>query len=314
MTESEEWDDSAGADRPGKTRTWWHPLLVRLMDHVLAAAYMVLDEVLVGKLPLRVDILLIRREAGQISEAGRRDLAALVPLLNRFTLIEFKGPTDALEPGDVAQLFGCAFLWHSQQAERIAVDDISLIVLAPNVNEAVQDELCTLRWQARAEEAGVFRVVGSPFRTWLVETDVMADRGEPVLSLVSRVFLRERRRIIGELRRRGHAPLLWYALQQIEQFRKGGEEFAMQHTDCEYMVPLEEELQMAVLQSIPVEKRLQGLSPEDRVQGLSPEDRVRGLAPDEVLRRFTPEELAAGLSEEQAARLRELLERRGKRE
>jgi hypothetical protein len=50
----------------------------------------------------------------------------LVPLLNRFTLIEFKGPTDTLEPGDMAQLVGCAFLWHSQQAERVPQADISL--------------------------------------------------------------------------------------------------------------------------------------------------------------------------------------------
>jgi len=55
---------------------------------------------------------------------------------------------------------------------------------------------------------------------------------------------------------------------------------------------LEDELQTAVLDAIPVEKRLQGLSP------------------GEVLLRFTPEGFAAGLSEEQAARLRELLERR----
>ena len=71
-----------------------------------------------------------------------------------------------------------------------------------------------------------------------------------------------------------------------------GEDFAMQHKDSEYLGELEEELQTAVLEAIPVEKRLQGLPAE------------------EELRRFTPEELAAGLSEEQAARLRELLERR----
>ena len=64
----------------------------------MATAYTVRDEVLVGKLPLRLDILLIRRAAGRLSEAGRRDLAALLPLLNRFTLIEFKSPTDALQP------------------------------------------------------------------------------------------------------------------------------------------------------------------------------------------------------------------------
>ena len=81
----------------------------------------------------------------------------------------------------------------------------------------------------------------------------------------------------------------------------------MQHTDTQYLVPLEEELLTAVLQAAPVEKRLEGLSPEERVQGLSPE---------EVLRRFSAEELAAGLTEvaglteEQAAQLRKLLQRK----
>jgi len=132
------------------------------------------DEVLVGKLPLRVDILLIRREAGQLSEASRRDLSVLVPLLNRFTLIEFKGPTDTLEPGDLAQLVGCAFLWHGQQAERVPQADISLIVLAPSVNEAIRDELRCLGWQISEHEAGVHRITGGPFTMWLIETDVMA--------------------------------------------------------------------------------------------------------------------------------------------
>jgi len=98
--------------------------------------------------------------------------------------------------------------------------------------------------------------------------------------------------------------LLCYTLQQIEQFRSMGEEFAMQHADTEYMGELEEELQTAVLEAIPVERRLRGLSPEEVLGRFSPR---------EVLRRFTPEELAGGLSDEQAERLRELLEqKRGK--
>ena len=59
-------------------------LVGRLLDHELASAYSVLHEVLVGKLPLRVDILLIRREAGQLSEASRRDLSALLPPCMRY--------------------------------------------------------------------------------------------------------------------------------------------------------------------------------------------------------------------------------------
>jgi Spy/CpxP family protein refolding chaperone len=38
--------------------------------------------------------------------------------------------------------------------------------------------------------------------------------------------------------------------------------------------------------------------------------RLHGLSPHEIVQRLTPEELAEGLSEEQAARLKELLERR----
>jgi hypothetical protein len=113
--------------------------------------------------------------------------------------------------------------------------------------------------------------------------------------------------------------LLCYTLQQIEQFRSLGEEFVMQHADTEYMGELEEELQTAVLEAIPVERRLRGLPAEERLRGLPAEERLRGLSPEEVLRRFTPrevlgrltpEELAGGLSDEQAERLRELLERR----
>jgi hypothetical protein len=47
----------------------------------------------------------------------------------------------------LAQLVGCAFLWHSQQAERIPQADVSLVVLAPSVNEAIRDELRCLGWQ-----------------------------------------------------------------------------------------------------------------------------------------------------------------------
>ena len=193
MSDLDPSDSSERPGQPGTTRTWWHPLLARLLDHVLATAYRVLEEVLVGKLPLRLDILLIRREAGELSEASHQDLAVLLPLLNRFTLMQFKGPTDALQRGDLAQLVGCAFLWHSQQAEPIPQRDISLIVLAPTVNAAVRDEL----------------------------------------------------ELRGQLTRTGHVALLYYMLQQVQQFRSLGEDFAMQHKDSEYLGEVEEELQTA---------------------------------------------------------------------
>src|SRR5208337_2432259 len=148
-------DSSERGDQPGKTRTWWHPLLARMLDFVLASAFKVEEEVLVGKMPLRVDILLVRREAGQLSEAARRELSALVPLLNRFTLIEFKGPTDVLERGDFAQLLGCSYLWHSQQRELVPHEEVSLVVLAPAVSAPLGDELRFLGFHASQHEPGI---------------------------------------------------------------------------------------------------------------------------------------------------------------
>jgi len=103
--------------------------------------------------------------------------------------------------------------------------------------------------------------------------------------------------------------LLYYMLQQIQQFRKFGEDFAMQHKDSEYLGEVEEELQMAVLEAIPAERYARRLRerPNDELQtavleAIPAEKRVRGLSPEEVL---------AGLSEEQVTGLRESLERRG---
>jgi hypothetical protein len=120
----------------------------------------VLEEVYVGKLPLRVDILLIRREAGQLSEANRRELGSLLPLLNRFTLVQFKGPTDALQRGDFARLVSYSMLWHSQQLDPIPHSDISLLVSAPAVNQGIREELQLLGCEIHEHEAGIHRVAG----------------------------------------------------------------------------------------------------------------------------------------------------------
>ena len=51
-----------------------------MLGFALDSAFKVEQEVSVGKLPLHVDILLIRREGGQLSEVAARELAELLPL------------------------------------------------------------------------------------------------------------------------------------------------------------------------------------------------------------------------------------------
>lgn len=66
----------------------------------------------------------------------------------------------------------------------------------------------------------------------------------------------------------------------------------MSQSDLAFMDGLIDDLRSALLKEMPVDVRLQGLSAA------------------EVVQRFTPEELADGLTSEQAAALRDLLERR----
>ena len=122
-----------------------------------------------------------------------------------------------------------------------------------------------------------------------------------------------------QLTHTGHVDLLCYMLQQVQQFRRFGEDFAMQHKDSEYLGEVEAELRTAVLEAIPPEERLRGLPPEERLRGLPPEERLRGLPPEERLRGLPPEERLRGvsfdelilnLSEDQVAQLREALDRR----
>ncbi|MCL4203447.1 MAG: hypothetical protein KJ000_13170 [Pirellulaceae bacterium] len=201
------------ADAPGKRRTWWHPLLVRVLNFELSSAYEVQDELLVGKMPLRVDILLIRRASGQVSEGARRDLSVLLPLLSQFTVIEFKGPTDRLRKGDFAQLLGCSLLWHSQQRKRVSATDMSLVVVAPKITRSFRADLSQLNARAVRCSTGIFRVEGWPLDIWVVETDPIAELGESVLSMFSRVFLQDRERIIQGLMETGSVSLLYYVLQ-----------------------------------------------------------------------------------------------------
>ncbi len=263
---------------PGKLRTMWHPLFVRLLAYTLDSAYKVEQEVSVGKMPLRVDILLIRREGGVLSEANARNLAELLPLLNRFTLMEFKGPTDSIEPGDFAQLVGCAYLWHSQQGERPSHEEVSLIVVAPSVNAAFREELRLLGFEIRPHEPGIHQITGLPFAAWIVETDVMAEHVQPILSLVSRIFLNNRERIIEGLAREGETALAGcrYMVQQVEQFKEE-EGIAMRQAVSETLKRFYEELHEKEIAEAPVEMKLRGLSPEQRLAGLSKEEKARLL-------------------------------------
>jgi hypothetical protein len=291
--------------RPGRARTWWHPLLTRLLSWLLQDGYDVEPELPVGEMPLRIDALLARRESGEISPWAERNLPELIPCLRARTLIELKGPTDALEAGDWDLLTGYAMLYLQQQGASLTLDDVSLVFIAPSLSQPFLNHLPLRRLHVESDpnELGVYRIVGGMFETWVIETDEMARRRRPILTLFSRVFLRDRRRIIEELEALGCERVLRYVVQQIQQFRQFGENWTMQFSDTAEMEKIDEELREALLSSIrpaELERILQRVPPQERLKGLSPEQVLQGLSPEQVLQ---------GLSADERRRLKELLDR-----
>jgi hypothetical protein len=268
-------------DRPGKIRTWWHPLLASFLRWLLGSHYQVQEEVPVGKKPLQIDILLLHREQGELADQARKVLAGMVEHLNDYTLVELKSPSDTLRAGDYQTLLAYALLYRAQNEPMLDPACLTLLVIAPRLTSPYAEELCLLGVTTREDPPGIWRLEGGTLGhpAWLLETAVLAGQDHPVLSLFSPRFLRQGVQTYEELREAGYTELVIYMAQQIQQFQRLGTEFAMQHlgTEDELFQVLRD-----LFAEMPVEQRLKMLSPEERLKGLTPEERLKGLSPEEM--------------------------------
>lgn len=264
-----------GTNPPGKLRTWWHPLLVRLLEWLLRDSCEVRDEVTVGRMPLRLDILLIRRLEIELPELALRDLPAICRRLNTFTLIEFKSPADSLERGDWNKLLGCAHLFVAQAESGIQSSELTLIILAPRLTTSFRNELQQSRVTIFEEEPGIHRVDGASFPAFVVETDRVAGAAEPALTVFSHEFVEHPSQFVASLKST-HADMLYYVMQQIERFRSQTPGFEGDHM-TEKLYQTLEEMEESFINRLPIERLLKRASAEERLRGLTPEEMLRGL-------------------------------------
>jgi hypothetical protein len=278
-------------DKPGKIRTWWHPLTGSCLRWQLGSHYELLEEVPVGKKPLQIDFLLLHKVQGDLSDHARKVIAGLAEYLNEYTLVELKSPSDTLRAGDFRTLIAYALLYCAQQQPHLDPVRMTLIVIAPGLSRPYEEEMRLLGVDARQEHPGVWRLQGGMLGAhpgWLLESMVLYGEGHPMLSLLSPRFLQQPQQTYEMLRRAGYTDLVVFMVQQIQQFRRLGREFAMQHLGSEdEMVNVWRD----VLAVMTAEERLEGLSAEERLKGLPPEERLKGLPPEERLKGLTPEEL-----------------------
>lgn len=295
------------AEKPGKTRTWWHPLLARLLSWQMSGQYQLFEEVNVGQKPLQIDILLVQKEQqGELPEEARKILAGLAEHLNDYTLVELKGPSDTLRAGGFQAVLAYALVYRAQNFPLLDPGRLSVIVIAPWLSKPYAEEMRLLGVTPRKQEDGVWQLDGPTLghAMWLLETEVLWGTEHPEMSLVSRKFLDDVRGTYDKLSAAGYTDLVVYMIQQVQQFQRLGRDFAMQHlgAEDELMKVLEE-----INAALPPERRLVGMSDEDRLAGLSPERRLAGLPPEQRVAGLSPEQRLAGLSPEERDRLKELL-------
>jgi hypothetical protein len=276
----------------GKTRTWWHPLLVNVLRWQLADYYRVEEEVNIGQKPLQIDVLLLRQQSSDLPESVRQMLAGFAEYLNEWTLVEFKSPSDTLRAGDFQTFLAYALLYREQNDPLLDPSRLNLLVLAPKLTETYRAELeiCAVTVE-ESEQAGIRRLRGGMLgrhAAWVVETDVLADLSHPMLTVFSPRLLREGVAISQQLRHEGYEQLLAYVTQQIAQFHLQGELFAMQHigTDTEMAKVWAE-----ILSTMTPEERLKGVPAEELRKRLSPEERLAGLSPEQIVASLPADEL-----------------------
>jgi hypothetical protein len=277
-------------------RILWHPLLVLMLERFLPEGYKLLPEFQLGRMPQRIDIVVVRL-VGQVAGAPGR-LRSIFAHLRSHTLMEYKSPTDELEGADAIILLGYAM----QYMALCKLDDpgeLCLMVICDRIPPSFPRQI--ERFGGRFEPCGGGLWRGELCRLTLrgVETRT-AFKGDPterLLYALSRFFLKDPFGLspLDEEEARVYSVMN----EQIKQMRR--KQGTMWTEDMAKEVEaVENSLEAALtgfLKSLSPDKLraflspdvLQVLLPEERLAGLPPEQRLAGLAPDQILDALSPE-------------------------
>jgi hypothetical protein len=296
--------------RHTRVYTAWHPVLVVLLEQVLAGGFFqCISEFQLSREPLRIDVVIVRRSRPGTPPAPQL-LASVVADLADHTLMHFKGPTDELERDDARMLFAYA-LQYLVVAEIDDLAAVALRVVAPRLTPRFVEELKALGCELTAVVAGVHEGRLGPFPLRAIETvPANARAGEHLLYTVTPAMLTDPGGIPALS---GEESEVFYALREhVEQLRHplpGHKRRAMKDEDK--VAESFEEAMKRILARMPPEQRLAGLAPEQRLAGLAPEQRLAGLAPEQRLVGLTeaqavlalPDAVLRGLANEYLATL-----------
>ncbi|MDM8559370.1 hypothetical protein [Candidatus Parabeggiatoa sp. HSG14] len=277
-----------------KKKTSWHRLLARLLELVLSPVNIeVLSDVDVMTEPPEADILLLRRQTAQWTEAQRALLPDGIRESNAsHILIEFKY-TQSFNKLALQQALGYDFFF--KQAKQLPGEELQTVVLSARTPRT---ETLELLGYFKTQFAGVYRsqtpifeqvlllslndLSNEPHNAWIKCFSSKKKVKEEALKRLKTVGLislnEELKYFVSGLRE------IWSVLS------KGGNKMKMNFTP-EQVTEFGKELGDVWLAGLKPAERLAGLKPSERLMGLKPSERLTGLKLSERLVGFEPEEI-----------------------
>lgn len=280
-------------------RTAWHPMLVTVFEQLVPAGWKVIPELLLNRLPQRVDIVIIRLEGTPTTTV--RKLHSIFDYLRKHTLIEFKGPTDDLEAIDALTLLGyaCQYMAMNKVFEP---DDVRLMVVADRIPPSFVKQIERLGGTFAPTNNGLWQgtLAGLSLHGIELREAYKAGQSENLLYIFCKKFLKHP----GVEKPVDEEDWAMYRLlrKQVVQFWRNPETMNVRHIDI-----AEERLQEAIdqyIQEMPLEKRFKGATPEQLAARLTPEQLAACLTPEQRLAGLTLEQILAALPPELARKLR----------
>jgi len=255
--------------------TAYHFYFSLLLEYLLKNyGYDVEPLVKVGKLPLEVDIIVIK-DRDKLRTKDFVQLDFLFQRLSDYNLIEFKGPTDTLTWQDYLHLEAVSYLYRIKIDHR-EKNDVRLFTIASTIPEDFSEFLSSNGVRPEKISAGLYSLIGSSaYRHYLLALNEMdPDTRNELLLFFSSKYHDRMSEIISDEENK----ITLYLIQELFQKERRKMKFKIKDEDL-VVRDLRE-----VVRRIPIEWRLEGITPKDRLKGLSPEERLHGLKPEDLKR------------------------------
>lgn len=246
----------------GEHRTAWHYFLGLLLAERCPRCFEVRAEEPVTRSLQHMDWRLLRRRAWSDPVDPGETLVALWPMLPPVTILEYKSATKGYRDKDVHRLIGYGHQYFGTGESGLTSEsELALVLMVASRNAALDRDIARLRLRQRPVSAGYTRLEGLVFP--LIVADLAA------------LTARDRDDYVALFAASGRASAAarswWYA-------RYGSvKENAMDPTKLEDI----EVMERRFLDSLPIERRLEGLTEAEAVLAL-PDAVLAGLSDDYV--------------------------------